>query len=64
MKVDPEMYMKTNDKTTICPTQKTTFLPGCTPFYIEMPVFCGNHRRYSLNLVFGHWVGRQEAYGE
>ena len=35
MKVDPEMCMKTKEQTTICPTQKTTFLPGCTPFYTE-----------------------------
>jgi hypothetical protein len=28
MQVDPEMYMKTKDWMTICPTQKTTFLPG------------------------------------
>jgi hypothetical protein len=27
MKVDPEMYMKTKDRTTLCPTQKTTFVP-------------------------------------
>jgi hypothetical protein len=39
MKVDPEMCMKTKDDTTICPTQKTTFLPGCTPFYTENTYF-------------------------
>jgi hypothetical protein len=27
MNVDPEMSMKTKDRTTICPTQKTTFVP-------------------------------------
>jgi hypothetical protein len=62
MKVDSEMYMKTKDGATICPTQKTTFLPGCMPFYTKKHVFCGIRRLYSLNLVFGRWVGRQEAY--
>ena len=28
MKVDPEMYMKTKDRATDCPTQKATFVPG------------------------------------
>jgi hypothetical protein len=32
MMIDPEMYMKTKDRTTKCPTQKATFLHGCTPF--------------------------------
>jgi hypothetical protein len=28
MQVDPEMYMKTKDRTTICPRQNMTFVPG------------------------------------
>jgi hypothetical protein len=50
MKVDPEMCMKTKDEATNCPTQKMTFLPGCTPFYTEMHVFCGNCRLCSRYL--------------
>ena len=50
MKVDPEMYMKTKGRVTICPTQKTTFVHSCTPFYTKRAVFCSNRRpfcRYS-----------------
>ncbi len=39
MKIDPEMSMKTKDRGTICPTQKMTFLPGCTLFYIKIHEF-------------------------
>src|SRR5208282_6148017 len=46
MKIDPEMCMKTKDKITICPTQKATFLPGCTPLYTEKHVFCGHCRLF------------------
>ena len=35
------MCMKTKDRATICPTQKTTFLPGWTPFYTKTQEFCG-----------------------
>ena len=42
MKVDPEMYMKTKDRVTNCPTQKTTFLPGCRSFYTKIQEFCRN----------------------
>jgi hypothetical protein len=35
MMIDPEMYMKTKDRTTKCPTQKATFLHSCTAFYTE-----------------------------
>ncbi len=31
---------------TLFPTQKTTFVPGCTPFYTKMQVFCGNRRLF------------------
>jgi hypothetical protein len=44
MKVDPEMYMKTKERATICPTQKTTFLHSCTPFYTETHEFCRKRR--------------------
>ena len=33
--------MKTKDRATICPTQKTTFLPGWKPFYTKTQEFCG-----------------------
>jgi hypothetical protein len=39
MKVDPEMSMKTKDHVTLCPRQKATFLPGCTPFYTKNTYF-------------------------
>ena len=42
MKGDPEMYMKTKGEATICPTQKTTFLPGWMQFYTKTHLFCGN----------------------
>jgi len=53
MKIDPEMCMKTKDNATICPTQKTTFLPGCTPFYTETHVFCRNCRLFGRNSSAG-----------
>ena len=46
MKGDPEMYMKTKDRTTFCPTQKATFVPGRTPFYTETQVFCADRRLF------------------
>ena len=46
MKVDPEMYMKTKERATICPTQKTIFLPGCTSIYTEMHVVCWSRRLF------------------
>jgi hypothetical protein len=58
MKVDPEMYMKTKDHATICPTQKTTFLPGCTPFYTKSHVFCRNRRGICHYLSAGKRTGR------
>jgi hypothetical protein len=51
MKVDPEICMKTKDHATICPTQKTTFVPGCMPFYTETHVFCRNR---SLFCHYSH----------
>jgi hypothetical protein len=39
MQVDPEMYMKTKDRATICPAQEATFVPDCTPFRTESHVF-------------------------
>ena len=36
------MSMKTKDPVTICPTQKMTFLPGCTPFYRKLQEFGTN----------------------
>jgi len=41
MKVDLEMCMKAKDWTTIFPTEKTTFVPGCMPFYTKVHVFWG-----------------------
>ncbi len=59
MKEPPGMYMKTNDVTTICPTQKATFLPGCTPIYTEIHIFwaycrflCHNLRAAERNCRF------------
>jgi hypothetical protein len=46
MKGDPEMYMKTKDDPTICPTQMATFLPGWTQFYTNTHVFCRNRRLF------------------
>jgi len=42
MKQPPWMCMKTKDQMTICPTQKTPFLLGWTPFYAKTHVFCRN----------------------
>jgi hypothetical protein len=58
MKVDPEMYMKTKDQVTICPTQKATFLPGCTPFYAKAHVFCGNRQLFCHYLSLGERTPR------
>jgi len=58
MKVDPEMYMKTKDRMTICPTQKTTFLPGCTPFYAKTHVFCRNRLHFCDYLSLGERILR------
>ena len=60
VKVDPEMYMKTKDQVTIFPTQKTTFLPGCTPFYTEMQVFGRNRRLFCQFLSPENRTGRFE----
>jgi len=58
MKVDPEMYMKTKNHATTCPTQKTTFVPGCTPFYTKSHLFCRNRRLICHNLRAGERTGR------
>jgi ferredoxin len=42
MRGDPEMCMKTKDCTTICPTQRATFVPGWTLFYTKIQAFCRN----------------------
>jgi hypothetical protein len=56
--VDPEMYMKTKDHVTMCPTQKTTFLPSCTPFYTKTHVFCRNRRLFCHYSSVGERTGR------
>ncbi len=48
MKQPPGMCMKTNGKMTIFPTQKTTFLPGCTPFCRKVHLFCRDSRRFAI----------------
>jgi len=47
------MGMRTQNKMTILPTQKTTFLPGCTPFYRKIHVFCRNRRLFCHYLSAG-----------
>jgi hypothetical protein len=53
MKEPPGMCMKTKDRMTICPTQKMTFLPGCTPFYRELQVFCTDRELFCRNSSAG-----------
>jgi len=48
MKDDPEISMKTKDRTTIPPTQKLTFLHSCAPFYTKIHVFSGNRRLFAI----------------
>ena len=57
MKEPPGMCMKTKDRTTICPTQKTTFVPGCTSFYTKIHVFCRIRRLFCKNLNAGERTG-------
>ncbi len=35
----------------MCPTQKTTFVPGCMPFYRKIHVFC------RIRRLFYHFWG-------
>jgi hypothetical protein len=44
MKSDPEMCMKTKDRTTVCPRQKATFVPGCRVFHTKIREFGRNCR--------------------
>ena len=53
MKVDPEMYMKTKDRKTICPMQKVTFLHSCTAFYTKTHDFFSNCRLSYRNSSAG-----------
>ena len=38
------MCMKTNEPMTICPTKRTTFLPGRMLFYTKIHVLCTNRQ--------------------
>jgi hypothetical protein len=60
MKDDPEMFMKTKDPVTICPTQKMTFLPGCTPFYRKLQEFGTNRELFRRNSSVGKRTGRSK----
>ncbi len=40
------MWMKTNDRMTICPMQNAIFLPSGMSFYRELRVFCRNRRLF------------------
>ena len=51
------MCMKTKDMATVCPTQKTTFAPGCTSFYSKMHIFCRSRRLVCKNLNAGQGTG-------
>ena len=53
MKGDPEMSMKTKDRTTICPTQKTTIVPGCTSSHTKIQIFCRNQRLFCYSSSLG-----------
>ncbi len=45
--VDPEMSMKTKDKLTICPREKTTFVPGWRLFCRKIHESCSDDRLFS-----------------
>ncbi len=58
MKVDPEMCMKTKDRTTFCLTQKTTFVPGRMLFYTKIHVLCTNRQLICHHSSLGERTSR------